>query len=59
MAKTKMLLWWKRKPKCPQCGGDLDEVLTKNGEAAYRCRACQMAWLVDSEPILTQLSKQS
>lgn len=33
------------KPKCPDCGGELDDVDTHDDRTVYKCRNCGKEWI--------------
>ena len=33
------------KPKCPDCGGKMDDVDLYNDHAVYKCRDCGKEWI--------------
>ena len=33
------------KPKCPDCGGKMDDVDIHHGRTVYKCRKCGKEWI--------------
>ena len=33
------------KPKCPECGGEMEEVVLDYGHIGYQCKKCKSDWI--------------